>query len=83
MKVFKELHYRGKFNATFVSLIPKKAGAVEIKDFCLISLAGGMYRIISKVLANKLKLVLGKIVSSSQNTFIRVRQILDYVLMEN
>jgi hypothetical protein len=48
MKVFKELHYRGKFNATFVSLIPKKAGAVEIKDFCLINLAGGMYRIISR-----------------------------------
>lgn len=42
-------------NVTFVSLIPKKAGAVEIKDFRPISLIGGMNKIISKVLANRLK----------------------------
>ena len=34
-----------------------------------------MYKIISKVLENRLKLVLQKIVSSSQNAFIRGRQI--------
>jgi hypothetical protein len=40
MTVFKEFHRHGKFekilNATFVSLIPKKAGAVEIKTFILL-----------------------------------------------
>jgi hypothetical protein len=45
MTVFKEFHRRGKFkkifNATFGSLIPKKAGAVEIKDFRPISSVGG------------------------------------------
>lgn len=48
---FKEFHSLGKFqksfNATFVSLIPKKAGAVEIKDFRSISLVGDVYKIIS------------------------------------
>jgi hypothetical protein len=32
---------------------------------------------------NKLKSVLGKIVSSSQNVFIRDRQILDFILVAN
>jgi hypothetical protein len=83
--VLKEFHNSGKFkkslNATFASLIPKKAGAVEIKDFQPISLIGGMYKIISKVLSNKLKSVLGKIVSHSQTAFIKGRQILDSVLV--
>jgi hypothetical protein len=80
MAVLKDFHKSGKFdkslNATFVSLIPKKAGAVEIKDFEPISLIGGMYKIILKVLANRLKSVLGKIVSHSQTAFIKRRQIL-------
>jgi hypothetical protein len=87
MAMFKEFHRRGKFeksfNATFVSLIPKKAGEVEIKDFHPIKLVGGVYKIISKVMANRLKSVLGKIVSSSQNAFIKGRQILDFVLVEH
>jgi hypothetical protein len=70
-------------NATFIALIPKKVGAVEVKDFCPISLVSGIYKIIMKVLVNRLKIVMENITSKTQNAFIRGWQILDYVLITN
>ena len=40
-------------------LIPKKVGASDVKDYHPISLTSSIYKIISKVLANRLKEVLG------------------------
>jgi uncharacterized membrane protein len=74
MAVFSEFNNRRQFeksfNATFVSLIPKKADAMDVKDFRPISLVGGVCKLIYKILANRFKSVLGKIISSSQNAFI-------------
>jgi hypothetical protein len=85
MAVFSDFHARGKFekslNSTFISLIPKVPGATEFKDFRPISLVSGIYKIISKVLANRLKLVLSRIISTPQNAFVKGRQILDSVLI--
>jgi len=44
---------------------------------------GGVYKIISKVLATRLRTVMTNIFSSSQNTFVMNRQILDPVLIAN
>jgi hypothetical protein len=87
MAVFEDFHARGKFvkniNSTFISLIPKTHGTKEIKDFRLISLVGGVYKIISKVLANRMRRVMDRIISKPQNAFVKRRQILDSVLIAN
>ena len=67
MAVFAKFHARGKFekslNSTFISLIPKVLGAFELKDYRPISLVSWIYKIISKVLANMLRLVMNNIIS--------------------
>ena len=66
MAVFHHFHVTGQFekslNATFIALIPKIATAVEVKDFRSISLVGGVYKILAKVLAIRLRMVLGDII---------------------
>jgi hypothetical protein len=87
MMVLRDFRNGEKFekslNATFISLIPKKVGPVEIKVFQRNNLISNMYKIISKVLANRLKSVLEKIVSHSQTAFIKGRRILDFILVAN
>ncbi|RVW82388.1 40S ribosomal protein S9-2 [Vitis vinifera] len=70
-------------NSTFLVLIPKKGGAEDLGDFRPISLLGSLYKLVAKVLANRLKKVLDKVVSGDQNAFVRGKQILDASLVAN
>ncbi|KAL6312917.1 hypothetical protein AAG906_007169 [Vitis piasezkii] len=51
-------------------LIPKKGGVDDLKDFRPTSLVGSLYKLLAKVLANRLKKVVGKVLSMSQNAFV-------------
>ena len=62
---------------TFIALIPKIPDAKSVKDFRPISLIGSLYKIIAKILANRLVMVLGDIVNEVQSAFVADRQILD------
>ena len=64
-------------------LIPKKGGVEDLGDYKPISLLGGLYKLLAKVLANRLKKVIGKVISPDQNVFIKGRQILDGSLIAN
>jgi hypothetical protein len=46
-------------------------------------LVGCLYKILAKVLANRLRVVVGKVVSETQTTFVKDRQSLDGVLVAN
>ena len=64
-------------------LVPKKQNVEDLKDLRPISLVGGFYKILAKVLANRIKSVLGQVISPVQLTFVEGRQILDAVLIAN
>ena len=85
--MFKEFYEQNVFlkslNNTFLVLLPKKGGVEDLEDFRPISLLGGLYKLLAKVLANRLKKVIGKVVSPDQNVFVMGRQILDVSLIAN
>ena len=87
MRMFRDFHETGKFvrslNATFIVMIPKKGGAEDLKDFRPISLVGSLYKLLAKVIANRLKRVMSSFVNKSQNAFVGGRQILDASLIAN
>lgn len=56
----------GELGASFIALIPKKDGAILVKDYQPISLIGGLYKILANVLANRLPRVLPEIISDIQ-----------------
>lgn len=58
-------------------------GASELKDFRPICLIGNFYEIISKILIERLKKFMPKLVDGQQMVFIKDRKIMDAILVAN
>lgn len=69
------------FKATFLSLIPKENGADTPGKFRPISLCNVVLKIITKVMAYRLKPLLPGLVSQEQSGFVEGRQILDGIIL--
>jgi hypothetical protein len=65
------------FLSYFITLIPKVSSPCSLSDFRPISLLGCLYKIISKVLAKRLALVMDSVISSNQSAFIKGRNLVD------
>ncbi|GJR08480.1 RNA-directed DNA polymerase, eukaryota [Tanacetum coccineum] len=77
MKFFSSGAFPKGCNSSFIALIPKTQNVKTVKDFCPISLIGSLYKIIAKILANRLSSVIPYLISDVQSTFVSNRQILD------
>eukprot|EP00253_Pinus_taeda_P004728 PITA_04728 len=67
-------------NTSFVSLIPKQDNAQTPDRFRPIALCNVVYKIISKVVANRLKPLLLSLVSVEQSGYVEGRQILNNII---
>ena len=56
-------------NHAFIFLIPKVKNPEFVTEFCPIALCNILYKLVSKVLANRLKNVLPHVISESQKCF--------------
>lgn len=68
-------------NTSFIALIPKVNNPVRVNDFRPISLLSIAIKLITKLLVNRLKPVIQRIVHKNQYDFIKNRTIQDCVLL--
>eukprot|EP00253_Pinus_taeda_P024446 PITA_24446 len=68
-------------NSTFLALIPKEENAQTPEKFRPIALCNVIYKIISKVIANRLKPILPNLILEEQSGYVEGRQILDNILL--
>jgi len=82
-----EFHVNGVFpkggNASFITLIPKVKHPQSLNDIRPISLIGCVYKIVAKILANRLKTVLPDLIDERQTAFLKGRHLLHGVLIAN
>ncbi|XP_022026965.1 uncharacterized protein LOC110928010 [Helianthus annuus] len=87
LRLFHEFYANGSINrccsSSFIALIPKVKDPTTPSNFRRISLIGVVNKAISKVLVNRLRRVIGKLVSEVQSAFLAGRNISDGPLILN
>ncbi|GLT67788.1 hypothetical protein SLA2020_400720 [Shorea laevis] len=78
---FESDHLLREQNHTFIALVPKQLGPSTVNHFRPISLCNIIYKIISKILANRFKGLLHRFISPYQSAFVPSRSIHDNSIM--
>jgi len=86
-EVVKQFEARGNFsrgcNASFITLAAKVKDPLSLNDYRPISLIGALYKIVAKILANRIKEVIGNCIDEVQTAFVKNRNILEGPLIVN
>lgn len=69
-QVFEHPSKLGDINQTLLTLIPKVPEPTRLSDFCPIALCNVVYKVITKVIANRIKRFIPYIISQNQASFI-------------
>ncbi|KAJ0897860.1 putative RNA-directed DNA polymerase [Helianthus annuus] len=87
VRIFEWFHAHGVINdgcgASFIALIAKISDPVSLNNYRPINLVGVISKVISKVMANRMRMVLESVISDSQSAFLKGRYILDGPLIIN
>nr|QIA97950.1 hypothetical protein AP_R.00g000460-v1.0.a3 [Amaranthus palmeri] len=78
---FRSNYLFAPYNCTAVTLIPKTSNANRVGDFRPIACCTVIYKVISRVLAGRLQMVMGSIIDQAQSGFIPGRQMADNILL--
>ena len=78
--------FKGNFlpkatNETLITLIPKNDAPLNFNQFRPISLCNVVYKIIAKILINRMKPLLPNCINPAQSAFIPGRQIVDNIIL--
>ena len=71
----------GSTNSAFLALIPKEKEAKSFDKFRPISLCNIGYKIITKIMANRLKCILPHLIPKNQGGFVKGRKIWDNIIL--
>ncbi|KAK2638160.1 hypothetical protein Ddye_025955 [Dipteronia dyeriana] len=79
MNFIHEFHNGGstvrELNRAFIVVIPKVVKPETLKDYRPICLVGALYKVLAKVLANKLRKIMDVVIGETQMAFVSNRQI--------
>lgn len=80
-KSFREGRIDKNINKTFINLIPKTKKAVTFHQYRPVSLCNFIYKIVSKLMAYRLRNFLPKIITPNQRVFVKGRWIAENTIM--
>ncbi|KAK3224332.1 hypothetical protein Dsin_011357 [Dipteronia sinensis] len=70
-------------NHSFVTLIPKTLNLNSLSEYRPISLVNSLYKVLAKVLSNRMRKVLNEVIGEAQMAFVVRRQIIDSFVIAN
>jgi len=68
-------------NTTILALIPKNKEVKQMKDFRPISCCNIIYKVFSKLIANRLKVILPDFITMTPSAFVKNRLLMETVLL--